>query len=222
MKLKLIFMLALGILMIGTTLYLYPTLPDKIPTHWEASGIADNYQDKSHIYMPIALYFLSFVFIAMFRFLDPKKKNYDKSKSAMNTVQTLLGFFSFAIWLFTLFEVYYEGQFDNRYLLYPLTGCIFIFFGNVMPKIKANYFVGLRTPWTLANEEVWYLSHRFCGKVWFFGGWIYMLIGFLIPASWNSTYITISMLCLVVPPILYSYLCFKKLFKLPKSRNDEQ
>ena len=56
---------------------------------------------------------------------------------------------------------------------------LFTVIGNLMPKFKHNYFIGIKTPWTLASEEVWFATHRLGGKLWFYGGLIMIIFSFI-------------------------------------------
>lgn len=101
--------------------------------------------------------------------IDPKKMNYTQ----MGRVYWLLGL-STIIFLAILHLGVLAvglGVLPNLPRWYfSGIGILFIVLGNYYGKIKFNYFVGIRTPWTLANEEVWYKTHRFAGPVWIVGG----------------------------------------------------
>lgn len=88
-------------------------------------------------------------------------------------------------------------------------GLLFIILGNYFGKIKPNYFVGIKTPWTLASEDVWNKTHRMAGPYWVGGGLAVAAGGFL-PHPW-STIVTIGALSIaVVVPTAYSYLLYRK------------
>ena len=80
-----------------------------------------------------------------------------------------------------------------------------------MNTIKPNYFIGIRTPWTLENPEVWKKTHRIGSKLWVVGGLIMILNAVFIPVSYSQIifYITVALIALV--PIVLSYIYFKKL-----------
>jgi len=86
--------------------------------------------------------------------------------------------------------------------------------GNYLQSVKPNYFIGIRTPWTLENEETWKKVHRLGGKLWLVGGLITIFIAFI--AKNNSllaiTFGTVTAIISIVP-ILYSYIEFRKIHK---------
>jgi hypothetical protein len=85
--------------------------------------------------------------------------------------------------------------------------------GNYFKVIKQNYFLGIKTPWTLESEEVWKLTHILAGKLWIVGGLLIVIFSLVIPEDINFyLFITITSIITIVP-IVYSYLIFKKLKK---------
>jgi uncharacterized membrane protein len=88
-------------------------------------------------------------------------------------------------------------------------GLLFALIGSNMYNIKPNYFAGIRLPWTLESEDNWRRTHRFAGKLWFFGGLCIALIAFVFtgdPALYASAAITAAV---VIIPIIYSYSIYK-------------
>ena len=88
-------------------------------------------------------------------------------------------------------------------------GILFIIIGNLLPKVKQNFFMGIKTPWTLADEHVWYATHRFSGKLWFVLGLVMCACGF-VPDTVMGPIILISATVAVIVPIVYSYIVYKK------------
>lgn len=87
---------------------------------------------------------------------------------------------------------------------------MFILFGNVMGKIKHNYFVGIRTPWTLADERVWIKTHRFAAPLWVMAGFIILFVSFKGGITAFAVLI-ISTLIATFVPLIYSYKIYKEL-----------
>jgi len=85
--------------------------------------------------------------------------------------------------------------------------------GNYFKVIKQNYFLGIKTPWTLESEEVWKLTHILAGKLWIVGGLLIVISSLVIPENINF-YFFISITAIIsIVPIVYSYLIFMKLKK---------
>ncbi|KEF37930.1 SdpI/YhfL protein family [Schinkia azotoformans MEV2011] len=85
-----------------------------------------------------------------------------------------------------------------------------MFLGKYMSRIQFNYTMGIRTPWTLANEEVWRRTHQLGGPLWLIGGIIIIILAFL-PGKIAFIFMMIMIAIITIIPVLYSYFLFKKL-----------
>ena len=99
------------------------------------------------------------------------------------------------------------GQVMHIELIMPLfMGVLFVVIGNLLPKMRQSYTMGIKLPWTLNNEENWNKTHRLAGKLWVGGGIVIMATAFL-----GSFWIMIGILTLmVIVPTVYSYCLYKK------------
>ncbi|WP_418791956.1 SdpI family protein [Phosphitispora sp. TUW77] len=207
MKLSKILM-ALILLSVIATLFVYNSLPDTIPLHWNIKGEVDNTGSKNFVFftalLPLAIYLLM-KFAPKF---DPKKASYDKHMGsyhiiAVSIVVMLTGvhWISIAAALGYIVNV---GMFVKI-----ITGLLFIILGNVMPKLRHNYFVGIKIPWTLASEDNWRKTHRFGGYAFVLAGLVFFISAFSQSAA--GAYISFSLIFVImVSIIVYSYLEFKK------------
>jgi uncharacterized membrane protein len=193
----------------GISLWAYPRLPEEVPIHWNFSGEVDGYASKlfAVLFGPI---FLTWIYGILFGVskIDPRKENYEKFAGAYRIfVNASLTFFV-VIHIAVIFSgLGYDVNMD--WIANIGLGLLFIILGNYMPKVKANYFMGIRTPWTLANETVWARTHRFGGKVFFIGG-IIMIVSAFAPSSIRAVLLIASIVCIVLVPTVYSYVVFKK------------
>jgi uncharacterized membrane protein len=97
-----------------------------------------------------------------------------------------------------------------------LMGVFFIFMGNILHSIKPNYFAGIRTPWTLESEETWRKTHQLGGKIWFFGGFVMVLNGLVVPFP-ASTFVMMGLLFIMcIIPVVYSYTYYQSIQKNEK------
>jgi uncharacterized membrane protein len=85
--------------------------------------------------------------------------------------------------------------------------------GNYFKVIKQNYFLGIKTPWTLESEEVWKLTHILAGKLWIVGGLLIVIFSLVIPEDINFYLFIIITAIITIVPIVYSYFIFRKLKK---------
>ena len=74
-----------------------------------------------------------------------------------------------------------------------------------MKNVKPNYFFGIRTPWTLANDEVWRKTHLLSSKIWVWGNLILATIILIIPNNYSSTVFISGIILLAAIPVYYSY-----------------
>ncbi|MDD2516329.1 MAG: SdpI family protein, partial [Candidatus Gracilibacteria bacterium] len=123
---------------------------------------------------------------------------------------TLLGFFAY-VYLVIIYVVLHPSAPMNVFMSLG-TGALFIVLGNYLGKIRQNYFVGIKTPWTLANEDVWNKTHRIGGWAFIISGILFIINSFILEKYVWITFMFIITFCLFVP-IIYSYVIFKKITK---------
>ena len=188
--------------------YIWNELPKEVPMHWNASGEIDRWGDKSELFMIIfMLTGITYLIFLVIPYIDPKQKLQNMGNK-LNNLRMILGLFMSALAIYILFSV--QQKTSNPVLIFPLVGLLFAFLGNYFKTIKPNYFIGIKTPWTLENEEVWKKTHLLGGKLWFVGG-LLMALTFVLPNNIQIyTFLTIVGVITIVP-IVYSYLEFKKI-----------
>lgn len=188
--------------------YIWKELPKEVPMHWNASGEIDRWGDKSELFMMIfMLTGITYLIFLVIPYIDPKQKLQNMGNK-LNNLRMILGLFMSALAIYILFSV--QQKTSNPVLIFPLVGLLFAFLGNYFKTIKPNYFIGIKTPWTLENEEVWKKTHLLGGKLWFVGG-LLMALTFVLPNNIQIyTFLTIVGVITIVP-IVYSYLEFKKI-----------
>jgi uncharacterized membrane protein len=197
------------IISVGISLWAYPRLPEEVPIHWNFSGEVDGYASKlfAVLFGPI---FLTWIYGILFGVskIDPRKENYEKFAGAYRVFMNALLTFFVVIHIAVIFSgLGYDVNMD--WIANIGLGLLFIILGNYMPKVKANYFIGIRTPWTLANETVWARTHRFGGKVFFIGGGM-LIVSVFMPSSIRGFLLISSIAFIAVVPIVYSYFAYKK------------
>lgn len=195
------------------TIIFYKDIPEKIPMHWNIAGEIDRYGDKlpNAFLMPgIALAIP--VLMTLLPRLDPKKANYTYFSGAYYWIQLCFVLVFGVMSMFILFNTLGFTMFKVDFGIKLMIGIMFAVFGNLMPKLKHNYFVGVRTPWTLANEDVWYATHRLSGKVWFVVGVAMTIIAFL-PGQLTTILYLVAIIPAALVPTVYSYLVYRKVCK---------
>ncbi|MEW5674790.1 SdpI family protein [Flavobacterium enshiense] len=190
--------------------YIWSSLPQKVPMHWNASGEIDRWGDKTEtIIIPILTVGLSYFLLLVIPKIDPKGKLQNMGNK-LNAFRMILTFFMSALALFILYSIQQEKS--DPVFIFIIVGLLFAFTGNYFKTLKPNYFLGIRTPWTLENEEIWKKTHILGGKLWFVGG-ILMALTFLLPKAFQLyTFLGITAVISIIP-IVYSYLEFRKIKK---------
>ncbi|GGJ57438.1 putative membrane protein [Anoxybacillus voinovskiensis] len=155
-----------------------PYLPNEVTVHWNAAGEADGFMNKWWGALLFPIFLTGIVALVIFLpKVDPRKENYEKFEKVYRIFLHVFVLFLFSLHVVTLaYNIGFSVQVD---VVVPIgVGGLFIVLGNYMPKIKPNYFFGIRTPWTLENEEVWQKTHRVGGKVFVIMGVLVMLTVF--------------------------------------------
>ena len=190
----------------------YPHLPDKVPMHWNLAGEVDGWGTawQGAFMLPLIVTGV-FLLLVLLPKIDPKRKNYANMGKAYTTIVLVLIIFFTVIYLGTLGTSL--GYLENIPNLVQLgIGALFIILGNYMGKLKHNYFMGIRTPWTLASEEVWYRTHRMAGPFWVIGGLLCMLSSLFAGEVFFKAMLVIVFVLVAIPTV-YSFIIFKKLEK---------
>ena len=202
----------LGILPIIIMLSMYSKLPELVPTQWNGSGVSE-YGQKWELIPLSCIGLIMAIGMPFMKKIDPKKDNYKKfTKSYENTILAVQAFLLFMIAI-VVFESLYPNSLMVTKMVISGVGILFIFIGNMMPKIKSNFFTGYKNPWTLSNEVVWNKTHRLGGKFFFLEGIILFIVGLYSPSSWVTPVVmsTILMVCFI--PTTMSYIWFQKELK---------
>ena len=102
-------------------------------------------------------------------------------------------------------------------IILAAVGVLLMFIGNFMGTIKPTYMFGIRTPWMLANNEVWAKTHRVGGFTYFFGGLFTAIAAFLFTNVWKVVVLIATILFITLVPLVYSYIEFRKSEKKKQS-----
>jgi uncharacterized membrane protein len=156
------------------TALLYSHLPDQIPTHWNFKGEIDHYGSRQSVFMLPGVMAGVLLLFAVLPWLSPKRFEVDTFRSTSLYIMIL------AVALFAYLHALLLWAAFSRPLNMPrsLMGALFFFLilvGNVLGKVKRNFYIGVRTPWTLASEKVWYATHRFAAKAFVAAGLLGLL-----------------------------------------------
>lgn len=186
----------------------YGSLPEQVPIHWNASGQVDGYASKifGSSFMPVGMAVLLLLLFAL-PWLSPKNFKVEPFQGVFNYVMlVLIGLFLY-IHGIMLDSALHPGQSFAK----PMIGGLFVFFGligNMLGKVKRNFWMGIRVPWTLASDAVWDATHRFAARlvvVASFAGAIGVFFG--VPIAW-AFWVVIAAF---IVPVFYSAWLSKRL-----------
>jgi uncharacterized membrane protein len=191
---------------------LWKGLPEKVPTHWNYKGEIDDWGTKYSLIglvflLPVLTYFLMLVIPK----IDPKKRIELMGGKYYQIKFVLVAFMS----VLALFIIHSSKSktLSSPSMVFVLIGLLFMALGNYFKVIKQNYFLGIKTPWTLESEEVWKLTHILAGKLWIVGGLLMIIFSLVIPENINFYFFISIIVIISIVPIVYSYLKFKELKK---------
>jgi uncharacterized membrane protein len=201
---------AIGLILVSFLLgiYLYPQLPERIASHWNTQGKVDGYMSKFW-----GLFLLPFILIPVFLLfvliprIDPLKANIAKFRNYFDGFMVILMLFLFYIYLLTIFWNLGK-RFNLAAMMAPALGILFYYCGVLIKNAKRNWFIGIRTPWTLSSEGVWDKTHKIGEKLFKIAG-IIAFLGIIIPkyAFWVMI---IPVILAAIYPIVYSYFVYQK------------
>lgn len=192
---------------LGMSFYFYSLFPDQVATHWNIHGEVDSYAGKCFAAFFFPLFNIAIYLLLLFiPHLDPKKSNYNKFKNIYHILKGgIVAFMSLIYMVVGLNGLGYNLPIN---MIVPIgVGLFFIFIGYYLKDIKPNWFMGIRTPWTLSSESVWVRTHKYGSKIFMLGG-LLMLLATIYPA-WLM-YFIILFIILILSIVIYSYLIYKK------------
>lgn len=196
-------------LLLGAVL-VYPHLPEQVPSHWNIQGEVDDYQGRffGAFFFPLMIVGL-YLLMLVLPVIDPRRENYARFRGA----------YTFLRWGFVIFMTILYGVtiavalgygVDVGWMVKAMVAGLFIIIGNYMGQFRHNYFVGIKTPWTLANEEVWQRTHRMGGKLWVICGLICLVVS-PFNTTWAAVMFFGAIAVMTLVPMVYSYLLFARL-----------
>lgn len=203
------FGLVIAALAVALSVWAYPQLPPTVATHWSLNGTPDNFSSRAWAIaiIPIVLVVMTGLFNVLPK-IDPRHANYAKFLSTY--------------WLFAnsiiVFMLVVHALILASGLGYPVkigrlmpvgVGLLFVILGNYLTRVEPNWFIGIRTPWTLSSDTVWRKTHRT-------GGWLMVIGGMLIAAcallprgAFLPLFVS-AILIMAVIPIVQSYVLWKR------------
>jgi uncharacterized membrane protein len=206
---------------VGASVAVYPNMPLSVPTHWDLVGRPNGWSSRLW-----GAWVMPFILVAIWAFMrvlpaiDPRGSNYAKFGGAFEAIIVSIMLFLFGIHIIILRAALGYPVAVQRVL--PIgVGVLLIVIGNLLPRARPNWFVGIRTPWTLSSDRVWEKTHRMGGRVFVAGGMLIVLAALLV-AQWAQIVLfAVVMVCTAVV-LIYSYLEWKREQSLAGNANQSR
>lgn len=211
--------IGLTLLAFAASAWLYPSLPDRLPTHWNIEGKVDGTGPKSWVALGLpGLMIAMMLLFAAIPWLSPAPFKVDAFQPTVSYLMFLLVGLVGYIHGLTLYAGVRGGVDVGSALI---AGIMFLFaaLGNVMGKIRRNFYIGIKVPWTLASEKVWTDTHRLAAWLWMSGG---ILGGVLTLAGVTPIVAFVILVIISIVPIVYSFILSKRLEREPLVANHQE
>jgi uncharacterized membrane protein len=200
----LIVLILLALAALGLSLWAAPRLPEMVPSHWDASGQIDGYAPRSQeLWLMPAMILLTGLLLLYLPNIDPLRKNVEQFRPAYHwIIVTLAGFLLYLHALTLLAGLGFA--FNLVYFLIPAEAVMLVVIGFVTERAKPNWFIGIRTPWTLSSPTVWEKTHRLGGRVFKIAG-VATLAGLFFPERIGLFFTLLPLILSTVILVVYSY-----------------
>lgn len=216
----LIFSITAIIGMCAVNFWAMPQIPDgQVPVHWGIDGTPDRYGDRSEAIfglwiVPISTVFTTLI-LAIAPRLDPNGENLMKSRKAYiviwcSVMILLLGVHAGVAML--MVRSVTQSPDANEFVRFVIaaSAILFIVKGNYLPKTRSNWFLGLRTPWTLSSDITWEKTHRLAGRLFMLAGFICLIGAFVLDGGWLIVMLLGTLLPATLISVVYSFFVWRK------------
>ena len=205
-----IIVLILIVVAMLTGLFLWNKLPEQMASHWDVNDQVNGYMSKTWgVFMvPLMMLGMSLLFLVI-PSIDPLKANIAQFREAFNLfIVLIMAFMLYVHGLSLVWNLGYTG-FKMSTSMLPAMGLLFIFIGFMLRKAKRNFFIGIRTPWTLSNDRVWDETHRL-GSILFMASGVLAFIGGIFGGMTAFWFLFVPMIGSTLFLLVYSYILYQR------------
>lgn len=184
----------------------YNRLPEQVPTQWSSDNVVSGYSSRNMAAFGIPAFMLLMAVIVNVTYrIDPKRENITRSREMKQIMRWFIVIVAVLVQSVIVLSAIGITIQVGRVVSMPIAS-LFIVVGNYMPKCRQNYTLGIKLPWTLADEDNWNRTHRLAGYVWIVGGILMVILGFFQKADWYFVIIA----AVVLIPSVYSYVIYHR------------
>lgn len=203
----------LGVWTLTPMLYLieiWHELPDSLPTHFGMDGKPNDWSSKSTLFflvggISMGTYFLMLILPK----IDPSKRINEMGQK-YDSLRHIISFFMMLLGIYILYAAK-AGELSKPQYLIAIVAALLAMMGNYFQTLRPNYFIGIRTPWTMSSENVWKQTHLLAGRLWLAGGLLSLVLA--LTMELNTVLLSILgviLFTIVVVPVALSYWYFQK------------
>lgn len=200
-----IFMWIVTFILIGGIFF----LPKQVPLHWNLEWEIDRYGSRYELLIIMLIPIVTYYGMLLAKNIDPEIHNIQKKNKTYELIRKSLAVFLVLLMGF-IYLMILKPHMNGTFIICLLIGVFLIVLGNYMPKFPKNYFLGVRTPWTLSNEWVWKQTHRMSGYCFVVGG-LFIIVGGLLPSTISFIIILSITILMTIFSLFYSYLLYKRI-----------
>lgn len=208
MRTSRLIIIAIILLSFAIGIVFYPQMPEKMASHWNYKGEVDGYITKfwGSFLMPFILVGVTLLFLLIPK-IDPLKANIQKFRKHYDGF--IIVFLLFMLFIHLQMILWNLGIKISPNVFLPIgTGALFFYAGILLENAKSNWFIGIRTPWTLSSEKVWEKTHRIASKLFKISG-VIAVVGVLF-RDYSIFFVLIPIFLTTIYSTVYSYLEYKK------------
>ena len=187
----------------------FDRLPEQMASHWNTANQVDGYMSRfwGTFLMPLVAVGMLGLFLVIPN-IDPLKANIAKFRAYFNAfIVLMVAFLAYVHILTVLWNLGYD-QFNMSTAMLPALGLIFVFAAIMMRQAKRNFFIGIRTPWTLSSDHVWDETHRIGSKLFIASGILALLGAFF--ADYAVWFVLVPVLGSTLFLLVYSYVLYQR------------
>jgi uncharacterized membrane protein len=202
--------IALIVAAVALSAGVYSRLPANVPTHWNAAGEANDYAPKAigAFLLPAIMLVLAGVYAAL-PAISPSGFDIEQRSRAYRAILLVILVFMLGIHVFSLLSAMNMSR-SFAAVVPLLVGALFIGLGNYLPKMPRNFFIGIRTPWTLADKDVWFRTHRLGGVLFVASGVLLMAATPFLNGRVQSVFFPGLVVLLALVLVIYSFAIYRR------------
>ena len=196
-------------LMLLLSMAVWSRLPEQIPTHWNFRGQVDGWSGRAvGALLAPAIALAVWLLLPLLRRLDPRKANYERFEETFFVIVNCIVLFMGVMHVLMLGAAL-GWPIDMTRAVFGLIGVVFIVLGNFLPRLRSNWWMGVRTPWTLENDRVWRETHRFAGWTFVTGGAM-ALLSMVLPHPIRGPVAFSGLIGAGLLPVVWSYVLWRR------------